>query len=110
MLKQGLSYDKQDTNCLLFTAQQPMRLVKLVDDLYSLSLAAYEAGKAATWLNEAVILGDIVAANLGLPSLSAASKGPFKLCGQTYEMVAGLVPLPPRPVSYLPHACKGTSG
>uniref|UniRef100_A0A383WMC0 Peptidase C1A papain C-terminal domain-containing protein n=1 Tax=Tetradesmus obliquus TaxID=3088 RepID=A0A383WMC0_TETOB len=98
MLKQGLSYDKQDTNCLLFTAQQPMRLVKLVDDLYSLSLAAYEAGKAATWLNEAVILGDIVAANLGLPSLSAASKGPFKLCGQTYEMVAGLVPLPPRPV------------
>lgn len=98
MLKQGLSYDKQDTNCLLFTAQQPMRLVKLVDDLYSLSLAAYEAGKAATWLNEAVILGDIVAANLGLPSLSADSKGPFKLCGQTYEMVAGLVPLPPRPV------------
>jgi hypothetical protein len=76
-----------------------MRLVKLIDDLFSLSLAAFEAGRAAEWLNEAVILGDIVAANLALPSLSAASTGPFKICGQTSERVAVLVPLPPRPVS-----------
>jgi hypothetical protein len=34
MLKQGLSYDKQDLNCLLFTPRQPMRLLKLMDDLF----------------------------------------------------------------------------
>lgn len=100
MLKQGLSYDKQNTSCLLFTPQQPMRLVKLLDSLFSLSLAAYEAGKTAELFKEEVILGDLVAANLGLTSLSAASKGPFRICGQTYQTVAALVPLPPKPVSW----------
>lgn len=108
MLKQGLRYEEQDSSCVLFTPQQPMRLVKLIDDLYRLSLAAFEASSMTYVLDEAVILGDIVAYNLGLRSLSAASKGPFKICGRTYsELVTALVPLPPRLVSPSPLALAG---
>ncbi|WIA36837.1 hypothetical protein OEZ86_008091 [Tetradesmus obliquus] len=96
-LKQGLSYGKQNSSCLLFKSQQPMRLVKLIDDLYSLAFEAWNAGNP-TLLALEVILGGVVAANLGPASLSAASRGPFKLCGQTYDMVTAFVPLPPRPV------------
>jgi hypothetical protein len=93
MLKQGLSYDKQSSDCMVFTAQQLMRLVKLADDLYSLLLAAADTGDVSS-PDEAAIVGDLVAANLGLPSLSAASTGPFRICGDTFERVAalGIVP------------------
>jgi hypothetical protein len=70
--------DPTDGSCLLFTPQQPLRLLKLLDYL------AAAAGAANAGLGSAEILADIVSSNLGLlPDLSAATTGPMKLCGST---------------------------
>lgn len=68
--------DPVNAACLLFTPQQPLRLITLLDDL-----AAAAAGSS---LGSADILGDMVAANLGrIPYLSAAISSSIKLCGST---------------------------
>jgi hypothetical protein len=80
-----LAADKQ-TGCLVFTPAQPQRLIKLVDDLNALSIV-YDNAPDST-----EILADVVSSNPRiLRSLAAASRGPFRLCGKTAEMLRPLL-------------------
>ncbi|WIA24077.1 hypothetical protein OEZ85_013685 [Tetradesmus obliquus] len=77
-------------SCLEYTSDQPTRLIKLADDLTTLALSAPTASSAR--LRKADVIVDLVASNLGfMPSLSAASTGPFKLCGKTAQLLSGLL-------------------
>jgi hypothetical protein len=100
MLQQGMTYDSNSDNCLLFTAQQPMRMIRLLDDLFTLALAAVENRKTTALLREEDIIGELVAANLGSSSLFAASTGPFRLCGKISKILESVLTLPPRNVSW----------
>jgi hypothetical protein len=81
-LKPALALDSTKPDCVLFTPKQAHRLVKLADDLTTLTLVA---PGSTMRLSKANILADIVASNVKyLPSLklfSAASRGPFRVCG-----------------------------
>jgi hypothetical protein len=79
---------------LAYTPKTPLRLAKLAVDL---SVLAATALSSAVRLRKADILTDLVASNLGyLPSLSAASTGPFRLSGKTAHMLSSVL-LPTRP-------------
>jgi hypothetical protein len=98
LLQQGMTYDSKFDRCLLYTAQQPIRMIKLLDDLYTLSLAAFENRKITTFLREDDIIGELVAANLG-SSMSVISTGPFRLCGKVSTMLESVLTLPSKNVS-----------
>jgi hypothetical protein len=102
--RERIQIDSADPLCVLYTPSEPLRLIKLVNNLRILSLAVAIAAIAPP-LDERTIIGDVVAANLGVPSmsLSAASTGPFRMCGETRNMLAALVPLPTKPVSNILH-------
>ncbi|WIA24084.1 hypothetical protein OEZ85_013692 [Tetradesmus obliquus] len=76
--------------CLAYTSDQPIRMLKLADDLTTLALSAPAAGSAR--LRKADVIVDLVASNLGfMPSLSAASTGPFRLCGRTAALLSSVL-------------------
>jgi hypothetical protein len=86
-LKQAvLMNDKGAPGCVVYTPNQPLRLMKLADDLATLAITASQpTGR----LRKA----DLVASNLGyLKSLAAASRGSFRLCGKMVQLVADMVP------------------
>ncbi|WIA44571.1 hypothetical protein OEZ86_007296 [Tetradesmus obliquus] len=77
-------------SCLEYTSDQPIRMLKLADDLATLALSVPAAISAR--LRKADVIVDLVASNLGfMPSLSAASTGPFRLCGKTAQLLSGLL-------------------
>jgi hypothetical protein len=92
-MQQGLSYDSRP-GCIAFTPRQPMRLIKLVADVWTFLLETNSAS-----VDERIILGEVVASNLALTPLFAMSKGPFRMCGFTAEMVAKAVGMQPPEVS-----------
>jgi hypothetical protein len=100
-MQSALSNSTSTPVCLLYSPKQPQRLLKLADDLTTYAMAS---ASTTNRLRKADILADLVASNLGhLRSLSAAGKGPFRLCGKTMQLLKDLVPLPwtspqPRPV------------
>jgi hypothetical protein len=75
--------------CVLYTAQQRMRLIKLTADLATL---AFTSAIPALHMRKAEVLTELVAANLGhLRNLSAASKGPFRLCGRAAQLLSSVM-------------------
>lgn len=77
-------------SCLEYTSDQPIRMLKLADDLATLALSAPAASSAR--LRKADVIVDLVASNLGfMPSLSAASTGPFRLCGKTAQLLGSVL-------------------
>jgi hypothetical protein len=73
---QALSYPSKP-GCLQYSPKQPERLVKLADDLTTLF-----ASVSGSPLAHSQMLADLVTSNLGrVRRLSAASRGPFRLCG-----------------------------
>uniref|UniRef100_A0A383V702 Uncharacterized protein n=1 Tax=Tetradesmus obliquus TaxID=3088 RepID=A0A383V702_TETOB len=65
-------------------------MLKLADDLATLALSAPAASSAR--LRKADVIVDLVASNLGfMPSLSAASTGPFRLCGKTAQLLGSVL-------------------
>jgi hypothetical protein len=75
--------------CLVYTSETPTRLLKLADDINTLALAA---PAAKLRLRKADIIVDLVASNLGfMKNLNAASKGPFRLCGKTAQLLSDLL-------------------
>jgi hypothetical protein len=92
----ALKYDATKPGCLLYTAKQPQRLLKLADDSTTLADAAASA-LHVQGVSKADVLADVVASNLGYTgSLSAASKRPFRLCGKTVQLLSSLL-LPQSP-------------
>jgi hypothetical protein len=90
-LKPSLSYDTLKQGCVSYQPRTPERLIALVDMLAAID----EAAPQSVAVGSARILADVVASNLGLkhlPSLSAASTGPFRLCGQVVQLVRGVLP------------------
>lgn len=79
-LQQGLFKDAASAGCALYSTQVNSRLIKLLSDAVTLSILS----PPATALAASDILADFVSSNLGyMPVLSAASKGPFRVCGAT---------------------------
>jgi hypothetical protein len=71
-LKPALVRDPSTPECVLYAPKQPQRLVKLVDDLATISFAFAAPGSALD-LKKAEVLADVVASNMGyVPSMSAA--------------------------------------
>lgn len=102
-LKLSLAFESSSQSaCLLYTPQQPQRLVKLMDDLTALAdTAAVSPGMR---LRKADVLADLVASNLGTArKLSAASRGPFRLCdARIVQLLKSLVTAPspsPSPIA-----------
>lgn len=101
-IKQGsLMRDVSTSGCVLYTAKQPLRLIKLTADLTTL---AFTAALNALHMRKAEVVSELVTSNLGhLRSLSAASRGPFKLCGRTAQLLSSVLlpqdpPASPSPV------------
>jgi hypothetical protein len=91
-LKPALTRDTAMPKCVVYRPRQPQRLVKLVADLHILGIAEFDEGRSYQFLNEAVILADVVTPNLGLGrNLSAARRGPFRICGKTAELLRAAV-------------------
>jgi hypothetical protein len=89
-LKPDLRNDTIKPGCIQFKPRQPHRLVKLVDDLSALADASTSA------VSTARIYADVVTSNLGyVGNLAAASRGPFRLCGSSVQLLADLLPPPP---------------
>jgi hypothetical protein len=81
-----LAVDPAKSGCLVYTPAQPQRLINLIEDIRTLAIAADEAPASGE------ILADVVSSNpRNLRNLAAASRGPFKLCGQTAEMLRPLL-------------------
>lgn len=93
LLKPSLAYDLDNPGCVMYSARRFQRLLQFVDDLVTISLTS-----TTVRLSKADILADIVASNVGyLRSLSAASKGPFRLCGKTVQLLSTILPPPSSP-------------
>jgi hypothetical protein len=89
--KTALKYDATKPGCLLYTAKQPQRLLKLADEITTLADAAASVSHEEG-LSKADVLADVVASNLLYArSLSAASKGPFRLCGKMVQLLSSLL-------------------
>jgi hypothetical protein len=85
----NLSVDSSKPDCLLYKPQQPQRLIKLVEDLNIIVAQAENRRRQIDESNR--VLVDVVVPNVGfVKSLSAAGKGPFRICGST---AAALKPL-----------------
>lgn len=96
-LKPELRHDTTKPGCILLTPKQPLRLVKLVDDLAALAAALTTPQKP---IAPSRLYADVVTSNLGyVRDLSANSRGPFRLCGSTVQLLADLMPpgAQPRP-------------
>ncbi|WIA18237.1 hypothetical protein OEZ85_009706 [Tetradesmus obliquus] len=93
--------------CMHYSPKQPERLLKLADDLTTLALAS----PVAVALPQ--VLADLVTGNVGrVRSLSAATRAPFRLCGDSLAQVLKTVTCAERP-KQLPDAlpwrgCKPT--
>uniref|UniRef100_A0A383V630 Peptidase C1A papain C-terminal domain-containing protein n=1 Tax=Tetradesmus obliquus TaxID=3088 RepID=A0A383V630_TETOB len=89
LVQGSLMRDAGTPGCVMYTAPQRIRLVKLTADLTTL---AFTAALPALHMRKAEVLTELVASNLGhLRSLSAASRGPFKLCGRTVQLLSGVL-------------------
>jgi hypothetical protein len=78
---QALSYPARP-GCLVYSSKQPERLIKLAHDLSILAASSPELALS--------FLADLVASNLGrVRNLSAASRGPFRLCGTSLTQLVG---------------------
>ncbi|WIA38174.1 hypothetical protein OEZ86_001526 [Tetradesmus obliquus] len=85
----GAAYTMQPdyTFALEYSPQQPVRLLKVVDDLTMLTELAPELP-----LGFSHMLTDVVTSNVGrMRNLSAASKGPYRLCGKFLRQLLGKV-------------------
>ncbi|KAF6257657.1 hypothetical protein COO60DRAFT_1695321 [Scenedesmus sp. NREL 46B-D3] len=72
----GLAYSSTP-GCLEFRSAQPVRLIKLADDL-----SAVAARSLRGQYDRPQLLADVITSNLGVVrDISAASRGPFRLCG-----------------------------
>jgi hypothetical protein len=94
-MKPNLAYDTARQGCVLYTPQTPERLVAVADALAAVDDTAQES------IGQARIFADVVASNLGpkhLPNLSAASRGPFRLCGRVAQVLKDVLPSGPAPV------------
>jgi hypothetical protein len=88
----ALSADPSKPGCMLYRPRQAQRLLGFLDDLGTLVEASMNnfGRRQAAELTTSV-LADVVASNLGFVSkLSAASKGPFRVCGETAELLQQL--------------------
>jgi hypothetical protein len=75
-LRQGTVY-ANTSECLLYSPRQPERLIKLTDDLATYALLTRQA------LNKQQVLAHLIISNLGhMRNISAASRGPVRLCGR----------------------------
>jgi hypothetical protein len=106
-MQPDLASNPNTAGCILYTPKQPQRLLKLVQDLGILATTLSMAARP----RKADILADVLASNLGLvrgQGLSAASNGPFRLCGRTVQLLSDIVspaqpsPSPPPPPSPSP--------
>lgn len=98
-------YDTTAPGCVLYNPKQPLRLVKLADDLATVAVTSY----VGMTLKRADILAELVASNLPSKAhtsgrkLSSVGTGPFRLCGKVAQLLKAVVPPPmpspsPRPV------------
>ncbi|WIA38177.1 hypothetical protein OEZ86_001528 [Tetradesmus obliquus] len=72
------------SGCLQYSPRQPERLLKLVNDLVTLTALAPELR-----LGLPQVLTDVVTSNFGrICNLWAASRGPFRLCGKVGQLLA----------------------
>jgi hypothetical protein len=81
---------------VVYAPREPERLVKLADDLVALANAETDAKNGGV----ADVLADLVPSNIGFVRgpLSAAGRGPFRLCGvNTVQLLRDV--LPPQPPS-----------
>jgi hypothetical protein len=87
-LLRSLAYDPARPECVLYTPKKPQWLLQPVDDLVVIAVTTTTMG-----IGNADILGDVVASDLGyLRSLSAASTGPFRLCGKSRQLLNDVLP------------------
>uniref|UniRef100_A0A383WEQ7 Peptidase C1A papain C-terminal domain-containing protein n=1 Tax=Tetradesmus obliquus TaxID=3088 RepID=A0A383WEQ7_TETOB len=92
-LKLDLTYDPTATRYILYTPRRSQRLLQLVQDLVILSTTVINNRP-----RKADIVADVVASNLRfVRSLSAASTGPFRLCGRTVQLLSDIILPPARP-------------
>lgn len=89
-LKQAtLVIDASTPGCVRYSPKYLLRLIKLADDLANLAVSP---SNPALRMRKADVLGEVVASNLGAQhKLSAATKGPFRLCGKTAQLVLSLL-------------------
>jgi hypothetical protein len=88
LLNQSLTYDPAKPECVIYTPKKPQRLLQLVDDLVIIAVT-----NTTMRIGKADILGGVVASNLGyMRSLSAASTGPFWLCGKARQLLKDVLP------------------
>jgi hypothetical protein len=79
-----LSYAAGKPGCLLYRPKQRQYLIKLADDLTMLASSTSSPGHVLT---QDHVLADVTTSNLGfVRSLSAAGRGPFRLCGKTAQL------------------------
>jgi hypothetical protein len=88
-----MSWDPKARDCVLWEPREPDRLVKLADDLVTLTMA-----ETGVKLSAPDILADVVASNLGFVrgALSSAGKGPFRLCGDSLQLLRDVLPAQPQ--------------
>lgn len=99
--------DTSKPRCVLFKPRTPQRLLLLADDLTVLDDRLPDA------LGAARIFADVVESNLGVlnTTLSASSRGPFRLCGNVVKLLRGVLPpstpppSPSPPPSPVPSQC-----
>jgi hypothetical protein len=90
----SLVYDKSSPGCVLYSPKQPLRLVKLADDLATVAVTS----TVTTPSTRADILAELVASNLAsketssAEKLTSASKGLFKLCRMAAELLLAVLP------------------
>jgi hypothetical protein len=91
-LQPSLSWDTKRPECLLYEPSIPERLAKLADDLTVLASADSDVK-----LQLADIMADVVPSNVKFVrgALSAAARGPFRLCGDTLLLLRDIVPNQP---------------
>lgn len=79
----SIANDPAHRDCVIYKPQQPQRLAKLADELTTMAVTYTQAQ-----LGAGDILASIVASNLHLKrNMSAASKGPFTICGAAARLI-----------------------
>ncbi|WIA33138.1 hypothetical protein OEZ86_006289 [Tetradesmus obliquus] len=89
----SIANDPAHRDCVIYKPQQPQRLAKLADELTTMAVTYTQAQ-----LGAGDILASIVASNLHLKrNMSAASKGPFTICGAAARLIKAAQPSSPSP-------------
>jgi hypothetical protein len=91
-LKPALTRDTTAPECVVYKPLQPERLVKLADELATLAFVDLTSDTTLQGIDKAGILADLVTSNLAYGrNLPAARRGPFRVCGQTAELLRAAV-------------------